>query len=448
MSCSLYEGNAYLTIMNLVYNNPKHLLSYDRNFVILRNGNDGEETYVIYNSTNHAIAKLSYIEFFLLDLLYKYEDPRYISLMVDEKYRTEVFDTLTKESVSKLISIKIDKEEAQNKQNEVSIPSTYYLHLTDRCNLRCAYCYNRTQRSERSEFPFDKWIKILNKILPYADHIILTGGECFLHPDFGKIVRYIKNNKKGVYLSCISNGMHDFKSKDDSLMFECIDCIMFSCDSLEREGKRVGFKPKLFLESINFFLTKYPKISLEISATRTIDNDDDLKQIKAFCTDKGISHKFINLIPEGIEGIKDMPMAISCFSQHHHCISMMGSSQWPGKNTRCGAGFKVLSISSKGDAYPCQALHYKDFLMGNMLENDLMELKYIKDQTMCLPGVDDIDGCKSCNIRYVCGGGCLAASYPSNGYAFKRNRLICPYNYENAMRRLINFSRTPNNPSV
>ena len=64
---------------------------------------------------------------------------------------------------------------------------------------------------------------------------------------------------------------------------------------------------------------------------------------------------------------------------------------------------------------------------------DVRDLKYIKDQSMCLPSVDEIKGCKHCNLRYLCGGGCLAVSYPSNGFKFKRNRLICSYNYENAM---------------
>ena len=58
---------------------------------------------------------------------------------------------------------------------------------------------------------------------------------------------------------------------------------------------------------------------------------------------------------------------------------------------------------------------------------------------MCLPSVDEIKGYKHCNLRYLCGGGCLAVSYPSNGFKFKRNRLICPYNYENAMSRLLNI---------
>ena len=427
--------------MVLLHNNPKYLLSYDRNFVIIKDNEEKstEAYYIIYNSVNHIVAKLSKIEFYLLDLLYKYEDPMYISSMLDEKYRSAVRDLLTKDSVSKLICTNAFEEPIFKEQKEI-IPSTYYLHLTDRCNLQCTYCYNQKQRSNKEDFHFEKWKEILNKILPHASHIILTGGECFLYPEIGKIIQYIKDSRYKIYLSCISNGMHDYSEFSPAVKFEYIDSIMFSCDSLYRAGNRVGFNPCVFLKSINFFIDNYPNVSLEISATRTIDNNEDLEKIRDFCNSKNIRYKFVNLVPEKIGDIKDMPAAISCFSQ---CFNQgkSNSYQWPAKNTRCGAGLGVLSINSNGDAYPCQALHYKEFLMGNILQMDVRELKYINNQTMCLPSVDEIEGCKSCNLRYLCGGGCLAVSYPSNGFKFKRNRLICPFNYENAMRKLMRVEK-------
>lgn len=87
--------------MVLLHNNPKYLLSYDRNFVIIKDNEEKstEVYYIIYNSVNHIVAKLSKIEFYLLNLLYKYEDPMYISSMLDEKYRSAVRDLLTKDSV-------------------------------------------------------------------------------------------------------------------------------------------------------------------------------------------------------------------------------------------------------------------------------------------------------------------------------------------------------------
>ena len=429
--------------MEPLCNVPEFLLSYDRNFVILKAKNkiSDDEYYIIYNSVQHVVAKLNKIEFILLDSLYKYEDPDYLSSMLDERFRSSVHELLTKETVSKLLSTKASPDSFCKKEENL-IPSTYYLHLTDHCNLKCTYCYNQAQRSNKEDMPFYKWEKILDKILPHADHIILTGGECFLYKNIGKIIEYIKKNKKSVCLSCISNGMHDFAQLSSDINFSKFDSIMFSCDSLDREGMRSGFNPNLFDKSIKFFTENFPDISLSISATRTVDNSKDLEKIRDFCNLNKIPFKFVNLIPERIEDIQNMPNAISCIYQCDHLIEKSDTTVLPAKNIRCGAGFGVLSISSKGDVYPCQALHYKEFLMGNILEKDIKDLNYIKDHMPCLPGVDDIEGCRICNLRYLCGGGCLAVSYPSNRFKFKRNRLICPYNYENAMSILIKIGNS------
>lgn len=84
--------------MILLHNNPEYLLSYDRDFIILTNMDEvsQDRCYVVYNSVNHSVAKLSKVEFLLLDLLYKYGDPDYISSSVDKVYRIPICDLLKK----------------------------------------------------------------------------------------------------------------------------------------------------------------------------------------------------------------------------------------------------------------------------------------------------------------------------------------------------------------
>lgn len=114
-----------------------------------------DRCYVVYNSVNHSVAKLSKVEFLLLDLLYKYGDPDYISSNVDKIYSIPICDLLKKDSVLKLIDTD-NSQEQPCEYKEKTIPSTYYLHLTNRCNLKCTYCYNQKQRSKKEELPFEK----------------------------------------------------------------------------------------------------------------------------------------------------------------------------------------------------------------------------------------------------------------------------------------------------
>jgi radical SAM protein with 4Fe4S-binding SPASM domain len=79
----------------------------------------------------------------------------------------------------------------------------------------------------------------------------------------------------------------------------------------------------------------------------------------------------------------------------------------------CGAGTKVLSISANGDVYPCDALYFDNLKAGNIRRQKLNEiwkhsptLKIFKDLS-----VTRIEKCKDCEIKFICGGGCLADRY-------------------------------------
>lgn len=72
-----------------------------------------------------------------------------------------------------------------------------------------------------------------------------------------------------------------------------------------------------------------------------------------------------------------------------------------------------ISISATGDVYPCQLLHDEKFYAGNIREKSIVEiyntsknLKYCKDLT-----VNEIEGCKTCAFKYICGGACRARSF-------------------------------------
>jgi MoaA/NifB/PqqE/SkfB family radical SAM enzyme len=70
-------------------------------------------------------------------------------------------------------------------------------YLTLHCNLRCAYCVNRCfegTESRISEYPLssaDEWISAINR---QKRHVVFTGGEPTLHPEFIEILNGIDQN--------------------------------------------------------------------------------------------------------------------------------------------------------------------------------------------------------------------------------------------------------------
>lgn len=72
------------------------------------------------------------------------------------------------------------------------------------CNFDCEFCYNKGLLNEK-ELDFDKDIfpKLIER-KDFIDHIIISGGECTIHPDFENILNKLYDN--GFKIGIHTNG--------------------------------------------------------------------------------------------------------------------------------------------------------------------------------------------------------------------------------------------------
>ena len=89
-----------------------------------------------------------------------------------------------------------------------TIPFEGTFELTPRCNMNCKMCYIRMTYEEMKrvggELSGEKWIEIAKKAIDKGMmHVLLTGGEAILHPDFKKIYLYLREH--GVFVSVNTN---------------------------------------------------------------------------------------------------------------------------------------------------------------------------------------------------------------------------------------------------
>lgn len=86
----------------------------------------------------------------------------------------------------------------------------YTIHLTNRCNLRCKYCYEHKQDRDIS---FENIKSLIdNEIKSNSDHSVITfyGGEPLLRKDLiYQTIDYIKSkgSKTKFYFGMTTNGM-------------------------------------------------------------------------------------------------------------------------------------------------------------------------------------------------------------------------------------------------
>ena len=222
-------------------------ISYDNNYLII--STEKENEFIFYNSNIHYGRKCNTLELHLLDLVYKYKSADYIADKVNEKYKEQVRTACLKIIDSKILST---EKFSEDKTDTICMPSIYYIHLTYKCNLSCTYCYNKDIRKNKKELALEQWKKIIDKIVPYASSITLTGGEVFLCQNLLNLVQYIKEKKRTISINCISNCMHDFSEERFQTILAYIDSITFSCDSVYAEKDRKGFNPDLFQNNIKY----------------------------------------------------------------------------------------------------------------------------------------------------------------------------------------------------
>ena len=76
--------------------------------------------------------------------------------------------------------------------------------FTGVCNFDCEFCYNKGLLKEK-EIDFEK--EILPKLLErkdFIDHVIISGGECTIHPEFEKVINTLYEN--GFKIGIHTNG--------------------------------------------------------------------------------------------------------------------------------------------------------------------------------------------------------------------------------------------------
>lgn len=421
-----------------IRNNPAYHISYNPAFLIVKQDDD----YMFYNSINHNAFRLRSVEFELLNLLYTYEDYEYVISLFDGDIKNEVIRIAEVISDLGIIDLDCKAESISENSNTTKLnpPSTYYIHLTHSCNLRCSYCYNKEWRmGGGKELSYSDWLIIFSKVAMFAKTIVLTGGEFLLVPFVYKLLKTIKEQNPGIIVEGISNGCLDYSKNSIKESLKYIDKITLSCDSLNNNDERIGFDASQFKNNISLIRDLFPKVKIAIATTITAKNHKSIEEIKVLCDKYGLEWGKTAVCPSSAKDIAlmvELEEQVNIAKESRHQIHK--TNVWLSKQLRCGAAKKVCSINAMGDVYPCQALHYEQFFMGNLLKSDIEDLKYIYDSSDIIPSVDDLMPCKACKVKYICGGGCFANRMGFNKTG-KYSGIFCPIRYENSISMLLSL---------
>jgi radical SAM protein with 4Fe4S-binding SPASM domain len=294
------------------------------------------------------------------------------------------------------------------------------LYLTNRCNLRCVHCFMYSGNALDNELTTKEIFDIINQFKKLGGSgVTFSGGEVTEREDLVEILTYSK--KLGLKNIVLTNGVN-WKTDliDDTTPL--IDEIQVSIDGYdEKSNARVrgsGVFDKA-IHTVREFLERKSAVRIAITPMLDLNEDEKLGYIKFAQSllekfyDKNLVIKFNKTTLNGREVRPDAKE--NAF--YSSCIDEIIEACYPGSaiqdfvenhrdNTifnNCGYG--GITIAANGDIHFCNRIHDVP-CFGNIREIDFSELMKLSRKVREVSNIDNLEPCNSCELRYICGGGC------------------------------------------
>lgn len=107
-----------------------------------------------------------------------------------------------------------------------NIPILAVLCVTDKCNLKCAYCYQKPSRGQKVEFTTEEILSLIDELSEMGTKFIsINGGEALMRNDIETIIDKI--NHKNLLVQLTTNGQLVAKKID---VIKKVDSLCVSID--------------------------------------------------------------------------------------------------------------------------------------------------------------------------------------------------------------------------
>lgn len=159
------------------------------------------------------------------------------------------------------------------------------------CNMRCVYCYNPDIVLGKGKFSFESVLRFLKTRNGLLDGVVLSGGECTLHPNIIFLIKEIK--KMGMKIKIDTNGSKPTvlsKLIDENL----IDYLALDFKALDRKyyATTKSHLFNQFKKSLDLLIQS--KISFEVRTTvhSNLIHQEDMQAMVAILEDADYTGKY------------------------------------------------------------------------------------------------------------------------------------------------------------
>ena len=328
-----------------------------------------------------------------------------------------LFNSYSEEAVYNVI-VQLEAKRFESPITKESTDKSVYIYLTNNCNERCKHCYMYAGDVKIQELSSDKWIEILTELAAAGcTGVTFTGGEITVYKDFERVIRHA--HQVGLMVSVLTNGVLWTDELIESLS-SCIDEVQISIDGYDRDSYYAvrqydGFD--LAINSVKQFCKYGTKVSVAVTPL--------YEGLKAFIEGfETFAKDFIKEYPEVLIKVNHELIPgreVNTTSEENNeykqqLISMIERLypdfyteafvlNYKDKTIRKNCGFGGVSIAPNGDVYWCNRIHELKSAI-NILDHSIFEIMDISERVKRNTSVDNTSICNSCEIKYICGGGC------------------------------------------
>lgn len=301
------------------------------------------------------------------------------------------------------------------------------IYLTNACNLNCVHCFMKAGSQLAKELCEEDWLAVISQFKALGGtNVTFTGGEPLMKEGFEDIVKY--THEQGLQVTILSNGLLWSPTMIDRLS-PYIDEVQFSIDGVDEDSNakvRGAHHFDKVIQTVILFAKHQVRTS--VATTFTLENISTAEQYKRFVerikeevgdavffklTKKLLPGRGVNYSEQEAkryyETVRDIDQAVNPGGEY---VNFMEGHD-PNTATR-NCGYGSMSIAANGNVYYCnRILELQSY--GNVKRQSLKELKRIGKELLEQTSIDAVEPCKTCKLRYVCGGDCRIDDFNFKG---------------------------------
>ena len=159
------------------------------------------------------------------------------------------------------------------------------IEITNRCNLRCVYCYAMANSSQK-ELDLETWIEILDSMYKFGLRTVLfSGGEPTMYPKFKQLLEYCEDK---FIVEINTNGRFVDDELIEIIQRSHIKIVQISLDSMKPEhhdslrGKKSHHYAIQAIEKL-----RMANIPVQLYMVVTQENQNQISEMREYATSMG-----------------------------------------------------------------------------------------------------------------------------------------------------------------